>query len=85
MLTGPSPEARAHRAYLCRNLKDGYMKKLNQACKRRGEHCSHTHRFREDDGYRADMINRGVPEWLVFHSTGHTFRLDGEDGDQWPA
>ena len=85
MLTGPSPEARANRAAFCRNWKDGYMYKLNQACKRRQEHLSHTQRFREDAGYRADMISRGVPEWLVFHSSGHTSRFDGQDGDQWPA
>ena len=87
-LTGPSPEARAYRAYLCRDLKDGYMHKLNQACRRRfatDGHLSHTQRFREDAGCRADSIRRGVPVWLVFHSSGNTSRLDGEDGDQWPA
>ena len=61
------------------------MKKLNQACVRRKKHRSHTERYREDDEYRAEMVQKGVPEWLVFHSTGHTFRLDVEAGDQWPA
>ena len=84
MLTGPRPAARAARAHLCRNLADKYMRKLNQACVRRQIHRSHTERYREDE-YRAEMIQNGVPEWLVFHITGHTVRFDGEPGDQWPA
>jgi hypothetical protein len=74
-LTGSSPDARAGRAYLCRNLTDTYMNKLNTACRRRFAqegHLSHTQRYREDARYREDCIRRDVPEWLVFHSTGHT-------------
>ena len=63
------------------------MHSLNTRCSRRfaqGGHLSHTQRFREDLGYQADMVVQGVPEWLVLHGTGHTFRLDGKPGDQWP-
>ncbi len=63
------------------------MHKLNSSCRRRFKldgHLSHTQRYREDLAYQEDCIDRGVPEWLVFHSTGHTSRLDGRKGDQWP-
>ena len=45
---------------------------------------SHTERYREDPGYRKNMQNQNVPEWLVLNSTGHTYRVDGLPGDQWP-
>ena len=48
-----------------------------------GYYRSHTDRYQKDPGYRKQMSDHGVPEWLVFKSTGHTFRVDGDEGDQY--
>ncbi len=65
------------------------MDKLNKGAikqiKGEGAYRSHTERYRADLGYRAKMIQQGVPEWLVFKKTGHTSRLDGAKGDQWTS
>jgi hypothetical protein len=29
------------------------------------------------------MRDQRVPEWLVFNTTGHTYRVDGAEGDEW--
>ncbi len=88
-VNGPSPEARALRASLCENLSDYYMAHLNKGAikqiKGEGAYRSHTERYRADLGYRAKMIQQGVPEWLVFKKTGHTSRLDGVKEDQWTS
>ncbi len=62
------------------------MHQLNKSAKKhtpKGTYRSHTERYQLDLGYRTQMMAQGVPEWLVFNSTGHTYRLDGEEGDQW--
>ncbi len=63
------------------------MAHLNKGARKQikgeGAYRSHTERYRADLGYRAKMIQQGVPEWLVFKSTGDTSRLDGALGDQW--
>ncbi len=62
------------------------MHQLNKSAMKQtpqGIYRSHTERYQLDLGYRPQMMNQGVPEWLVFTSTGHTYRLDGEEGDQW--
>jgi hypothetical protein len=65
------------------------MDKLNKGAKKQikglGAYRSHTERYRADLGDRANMIAQNVPEWLVFHKTGHTSRLDGEKEDQWTS
>ena len=85
--TGPGPECRALRAELCKGLSDSYKHGLNKSARKQikgpGAYRSHTERYRADLAYRANMIAQNVPEWLVFHSTGHTSRLDGVKGDQW--
>ena len=62
------------------------MHQLNTSARKqqpKGQFRSHTERYQNDLGYRTQMINQGVPEWLVFKPTGRAFRLDGEEGDQW--
>ncbi len=81
---GPSPAARAERARLCRDLKDGFMNKLNKGASNRNLGRSHTERYQNCSEYRAECIANGTPERLVFHGSGHTARLDGQMGDQWP-
>ena len=81
---GPSPAARAERARLCASLTDKLMHKLNKGASRRQLSRSHTERYQNYPEYRAESIANGTPEWLVFHGSGHTCRIDGLMGDQWP-
>ena len=60
------------------------MKKVNRGAVRREKHRSHTDRYLEEPEHQADCIRQGTPEWLVFHSTGHTSRRDGQKGDEFP-
>mgnify|MGYP002808320533 CR=1 FL=1 len=46
---------------------------------------SHTDRYNRDSAYRVQMQENNVPKWLVWQSTGHTARPDGQLGDQWPV
>ncbi len=81
---GPGPASRQRRAQLCEHLKNKDMKAANTAAKRQkppGTYASHTDRYRRDFVYKAQMIQQGTPEWLVF-SDGNTHRLDGLPGDQ---
>ena len=81
---GPGPASRQRRAQLCEPLKNKDMKAANTAAKRQkplGTYKSHTDRYRRDFVYKAQMIQQGTPEWLVF-SDGNTHRLDGLPGDQ---
>ena len=63
------------------HLNKGAIKQI----KGEGAYRSHTERYRADLGYRAKMIQQGVPEWLVFKKTGYPSRLDGVKGDQWTS
>mgnify|MGYP002811511383 FL=1 len=60
------------------------MHKLNTGAARRNFGRSHTERYQNCAEYRATCIANGTPEWLVFHGSGNTSRLDGAMGDQWP-
>ena len=73
------------RAALCAHLTDGEMHQRNKSAKRRA--CaSHTLRYRNDTEYRIACEGHipPTPEWLAFHSTGHTSRLDGKPGVEFP-
>ncbi len=72
-------------------LSDGKMNDLNKNAKKlkdangvlRGFR-SHRERYRADPAYRQHMERNGTPEWLVFHTTVYTSKIDGTVGDQWP-
>ncbi len=49
------------------------------------KYLSHTDRYNRDSTYRVQMQEKNVPKWLVWQSTGHTARLDGQLCDQWPV
>ncbi len=91
ILEGSTEEARRNRAALCVNLTDGKMHDLNKNARKQKDadgvnkgFRSHIDRYRADLAYRQNMQRQNVPEWFVFHTTGHTYRADGAEGDQWP-
>ena len=86
---GNSDASRALRKRLCdecKGLSDAKIQALNNRAKKAKQgYTSHADRMRNDSVYRQQMSSQGIPEWLVWTSNGHTSRVDGQPGDQWPV